>query len=152
MRGGNDRGLLVRDIRMRYIAIDFGLKRIGVAICDQSETIVSPLGQVQNDKSKQQAAIKKLLEIIAENNPQAIVMGLPINMDGSEGRQAELTRQFTQELSRQTQLPIHFQDERLSSAAADEILAEVGLTNKKRKQKRDMLAACNILQEFLDTR
>ena len=135
---------------MRYLAIDYGLKRLGLAICDAEEIIVSPLCQVKSTPKNLANTIDRLVAIVEENGVEAIVMGLPLNMDDSEGTQAKCTREFSKQLSDAVSLPIHFQDERLSSAAADELLADSGLTAKKRKAKRDMLAACDILQEFLN--
>ena len=135
---------------MRYLAIDDGLKRLGLAICDAQEMIVSPLCQVTSDPKNLNTTNDRLVDIIEENRVEAMVMGLPLNMDDSEGPQAKCTRDFSKQLDKVISIPIHFQDERLSSAAADELLADSGLSAKKRKEKRDMLAACDILQEFLD--
>jgi putative Holliday junction resolvase len=130
---------------MRYLAIDYGLKRLGLAVCDAEEIIVSPLCMITNAPK----TLEQLANIIQENQIEAIVMGLPLNMDDSEGPQAKCTREFSKQLLEMISIPLHFQDERLSSAAADDLLADSGLSFKKRKEKRDMLAACDILQEFL---
>ena len=134
---------------MRYLSIDYGLKRLGLAVCDPGEAYVSSLCQVQNDRSHCGNVIRKIIDIVKDNHIEAIVVGLPLNMDDSEGPQAKLTRVFAQKLSEATSLPIHMQDERLSSAAADEILAESEFTNKQKKARRDMIAAAEILREFL---
>jgi len=134
---------------MRYLSIDYGLKRLGLAVCDSSEAYVSALCQLQNDRSHCENVIRKIIEIIEENHIEAIVVGLPLNMDNSQGHQAKLTRTFAQKLSVAAGLPIHMQDERLSSAAADEILAESEFTNKQKKARRDMIAAAEILREYL---
>jgi len=134
---------------MRYLAIDYGLKRLGLALCDRSETIVSPLCQLPVDVSRPDQTGKKLQEVVAEHEIDAVVVGLPLNMDDSEGEQAQVSRQFVEQLSEALKIPVHLQDERLSSMAADEMLAESGLSKAKQKSKRDMLAACDILQEFL---
>jgi len=135
---------------MRYLAIDYGLKRVGLALCDPSETFVSPLRQIETDGFDQNKVVEQIDKITRENEVEAIVVGLPLNMDNSEGRQAKLTRQFSDKLSQALSKPIFLQDERLSSAAADEMLADSGLSRKKQKEKRDMLAACDILRDFLD--
>ncbi len=137
---------------MRYLAIDYGLKRLGLALCDPAETIVSPLCQWPVDVSRPDQILAKLQEVIAEHEIDALVVGLPLNMDDSEGEQAKLSRQFAERLAHAVHIPVHLQDERLSSMAADEMLAESGLSKSKRKTKRDMLAACDILQEFLRRR
>ena len=135
---------------MRYLAIDYGLKRLGLALCDPSETIVSPLCQFEHDHKRPQMALDRLTQIITEHQVQALVVGLPLNMDDSEGPQAKVTRRFAETLAQQITVPVHLQDERLSSAAADELLSNSDFTKAKRKQRRDMLAACDILQSFLN--
>lgn len=135
---------------MRYLAIDYGLRRIGLATCDAGEIIVSPLCQLDIAKRKTEWVFEQLKIIIAANEIEAVVVGLPVNMDGSEGDQARLTRQFAEKLQDHCGLPVHLQDERLSSAAADEKLSVAGFSRQKHKARRDMLAACEILQSFLD--
>jgi len=135
---------------MRYLSIDYGSKRVGLAICDAEETIVSPLRLLKVDPSRPQRLIEQIGRIVTEHQAEAVVVGLPLNMDDSEGQQAKLTRQFVKRLCKTVDKPVHFQDERLSSEAADGMLAESGLSKKKRKEKRDMLAACEILNDFLN--
>lgn len=134
---------------MRYLSIDYGLKRLGLAICDRDETIVSPLRQLRRDRRQPEKLIQHLCRIIDEQNVDALVLGLPLNMDGTEGAQAQITRRFADDLAHAVSLPIHLQDERLSSSAADETLAQTHLSRDKQKARRDMLAACNILDDFL---
>lgn len=135
---------------MRYLSIDYGSKRVGLAICDVEETIVSPLQLLKAEPSRPQRLIEQLERIVSEHRVDAVVVGLPLNMDDSEGPQAKVTRQFVKRLCKTMDKPVHFQDERLSSEAADGMLAESGLSKKKRKEKRDMLAACEILNDFLN--
>ncbi|MBN1436019.1 MAG: Holliday junction resolvase RuvX [Sedimentisphaerales bacterium] len=135
---------------MRYLAIDYGLKRVGLAICDAQEIIVSPLCQLEMPKKGATALISQIEQTITKNPVDGVVVGLPYNMDGSEGPQAQRTRQFAVALARSITLPIYLFDERLSSAAADEMLQIGEFTNKKHKQRRDMIAACVILRDFLD--
>jgi putative Holliday junction resolvase len=130
---------------MRYLAIDFGLKRTGLAICDQGESIASPLKVLTESKRLVEAIIK----IANEEQAEAFVVGLPFNMDGTEGPQAKLVRQFAETLGDQTSLPIHFQDERLSSFDAEGKLAGL-YTRKKKKGRLDAVAAASILQSFLE--
>ena len=134
---------------MRYLGIDYGFKRLGVAMCDPSETIVSPLCQLPVNRSRLDRVFAAIGQIVAEYGIAQVVVGLPLNMDGSEGAQAKVTRQFAEALGSAVGVEVHFQDERLSSAAADEMLSQGGLPRNKRKTRRDMLAACTILQEFL---
>ena len=134
---------------MRYLAIDYGLKRIGLAICDADEIIVSPLCQIQNSEVNRQMAIDNILSLIREHAIEQLVIGLPVNMDGTMGEQARISRNFGKKLEEQSGLKVNFQDERLSSRSADRMLADSGFTRKGKKARRDMLAACEILKDFL---
>jgi putative Holliday junction resolvase len=131
---------------MRYLAIDYGTKRTGLALCDPSETIVSPLTVIEGRKN----LIEKILEAIASENIDAVVFGLPLNMDGTIGPQAKMTTQFVEELKKRTSVPIYFQDERLSSFVAEEKLAPAEFTRKKKARRLDAIAAAQILEAFLE--
>ena len=131
---------------MRYLAVDYGTKRTGLAVCDARETIASPLTVVQGCKD----LIGRIKRIVAAEEIGAVVVGLPLNMDGTEGPQAKLVLAFARELGRQVPVPIHLQDERLSSFEAEQKLDEIGLTRGKRRERLDALAAADILQTFLD--
>jgi putative Holliday junction resolvase len=96
---------------MRYLAIDYGNKRTGLAICDAAETIVSPLTVIHGQKD----LLKKIADIVEAEKAEAIVLGLPLNMDDSHGPQAKLIFKFADQLRTQIDLPVHFQDERLST-------------------------------------
>ena len=133
---------------MRLLAIDFGDKRTGLAICDGQETIVSPLAVLNTHGN----LIDKIVEIINSQEAQGVVIGLPINMDGTEGPQVERINQFAEKLKRHTNLPIYFQDERLSSFDAEQKLIGSELTRKKKKKRLDAIAAASILRDFLDSR
>jgi putative Holliday junction resolvase len=133
--------------KMRYLAIDHGKKRTGLAICDRNETICSPLTVI----SAQHNVLKKIVEAIADEGVEAVVLGLPLNMDGSEGPQAKTVRVFAEELALQIDIPIHFQDERLTSFAAEEMLAPAELGRKKQKKHLDAVAAAQILETFLES-
>jgi len=131
---------------MRYLAIDYGKKRIGLALCDPSETIVSPFGVVTGRKN----LLPTIAGIIEEHHVKALVIGLPVNMDGSIGPQAEIAKKFAEKISRHLDIPIHLQDERLTTFAAEQQLAPAQLSAKKQKQRIDAVAAAEILQAFLD--
>jgi len=131
---------------MRYLAIDYGTKRTGLAICDPAETIVSPLAVIQGQKE----LLKRIVEVVESENVEAIVLGLPLNMDDSQGFQAKLVLQFAEQLKEHLRIPIHFQDERLSSFSAEEKLAPAGLKRGKRKKRLDAIAAAAILEAFLE--
>ena len=138
---------------MRYLGIDYGLKRVGLAICDAEEIIVSPLQVLEGPRDRGMAQLlAQLQNVVQEEQVTEIVVGLPVNMDGTEGEQAALTRRFAAELTQALAIPIHLHDERLSSAAADEMIAAAGLNPTKFKAKRDMLAACAVLRSFLDSK
>ena len=132
---------------MRYLAIDYGTRHTGLAICDSAETIASPLAVIEGQKD----LIKKITEIIEKQNVEAIVLGLPLNMDDSEGPQAKIVLNFAEQLKQHIIIPIHFQDERLSSFGAEDKLAHVDFPkSKKRKKRIDAVAASEILQAFLE--
>ncbi len=130
---------------MRYLAIDLGQKRTGLAICDAGEMIASPLCVITDQSS----LISRVKKIIAAEEAGAIVVGLPLNMDGSEGDPVKNIRKFANELAKEVDLPIHFQDERLTSFDAEQKLAGE-FTRKKKKKRLDAIAAASILQAFLD--
>ncbi len=131
---------------MRYLAIDYGNKRTGLAICDPTEMIVSPLSVIQKPKQ----LLDKIDDIIKNENVEELVLGLPLNMDGSQGYQAKLVFKFAEQLKQRFDLPIHFQDERLSTFAAEEKLAPAEFTRKKKKKRLDAVAAAEILQAFFE--
>ncbi len=130
---------------MRYLAIDLGQKRTGLAICDDGEMIASPLCLITDQSS----LISRIKKIVAAEEAGAIVIGLPLNMDGSEGDPVNNIRNFANELAKEIDLPIHFQDERLTSFDAEQKLAGE-FTRKKKKKRLDAIAAASILQAFLD--
>lgn len=131
---------------MRYLAIDYGTKRTGLAICDAAETIVSPLTVIQGQKED----LQKIIDIVKTENIQEIVLGLPLNMDDSIGHQAKRVFQFAEQLKTRLGIPIHFQDERLSSFGAERKLAAAEFTRKKKKKRLDAVAAAEILDAFLE--
>jgi putative holliday junction resolvase len=132
---------------MRYLSIDYGNKITGLAICDQTETIVSPLMAIPTSK----AIIGKIVEIIKAENVVALVFGLPLNMDDSVGPQAKKVQAFAEQIKKQIDISIFFQDERLSTFAAEGKMIDMDLTRKGKKRRIDALAAAEILQAFLDT-
>ncbi len=131
---------------MRYLAIDYGRKRTGLAISDPTETIVSPLAVIKDQKE----LFIKVQQLIKTEKVGAVIMGLPLNMDGSTGPQAKLVKKFAKNLKKLTNIPIHFQDERLSSFAAEEEIAEIEIAKKAKKEKLDAVAAAHILELFLE--
>jgi len=131
---------------MRYLAIDYGTKRTGLAICDPAETIVSPLAVLEGQKE----LLKKIADVVKANGVEAVVLGLPLNMDDSEGPQAKLVLKFADQLKEHLDIPIHFQDERLSSFGAEDKLAPADFTRGEKRKRLDAVAAAEILEAFLE--
>jgi putative Holliday junction resolvase len=133
-----------------WAGLDLGEKTIGVAVCDATRTIASPFELIR--KSKFTAEAQRLFKIMDERRLSGIVIGLPVNMDGTEGPRAQSCRAFARNLLRlREDLPIAFWDERLSSAAVNRMLIdEADLTRAKRAEVVDRAAAAYILQGALD--
>ena len=130
------------------IGLDLGTKTIGVAVSDTILSVATPIKTIKRKKFSTDA--DQLLEIISIKNCCGVVVGLPKNMDGSEGPRAQSTRAFARNFSAKTQLPITFWDERLSTVAAEKALLEADTTRKRRAEVIDQVAAAYILQGFLD--
>lgn len=133
---------------MRYLAIDLGDKRTGVAIGDAITGIVTPLDVVNTNSEAER--FTRLRDLIEWEGPGALVVGWPLNMDGSVGPAALKCKAFADRLSEATRLPVHLHDERLSSSYADEQMAMSGLTHKQKKARRDAMAAANILRGYFE--
>jgi len=135
-------------MQLPFIALDIGMKRIGIAVCDRLAYSCRGVTYLyRND----QGWPKQLLKLIKEYGSQGIVAGLPLNMDGSEGVQANDARAAVNILKKVCSLPIAFQDERLSTWTAKERLYAQGFNAKKVKEKIDQTAAAVILEDFLAT-
>jgi putative Holliday junction resolvase len=133
---------------MRFLCIDLGDKRTGLAICDGDEILASPLAVSEGRKK----LLDEIIEIARQNQVEGLVFGLPLNMDNSEGQRAIQTRKFADQIKDKINLPIFFQDERLSSFTAEKQLSQTGLTHKKKKDRIDALAAAEILKTFIEER
>lgn len=134
--------------RRALIGLDLGDKTVGVAISDLMGTVATPQETVRRKKFTLDAA--RLLEIIKDRDVGGIVLGLPRNMDGSEGPRCQKTRAFARNLARLTDLPITYWDERLSTVAAERALLEADTSRKRRSEVIDHVAAGYILQGVLD--
>lgn len=134
---------------MRYLAIDLGDKRTGVAIGDDHTGIVTPHEVITT--SSETERFTRLRALIEWEGPAALVVGWPLNMDGSVGPSAEKCKAFADKLAEATRLPVHLHDERLTSAVADEQMAMSGLTHKQKKARRDALAAAAILRGYFES-
>ncbi|UWQ60002.1 Holliday junction resolvase RuvX [Leisingera caerulea] len=130
------------------MGLDLGTKTIGVAVSDRIGAVATPLETVKRKKFSLDAA--RLLEIIQARDISGILLGLPRNMDGTEGPRCQSTRAFARNLMQLTDLPISFWDERLSTVAAEKALLEADTTRKRRAEVIDHVAASYILQGALD--
>lgn len=130
------------------MGLDLGTKTIGVAVSDRIGAVATPLETVKRKKFTLDA--ERLLAIIADRNAGGILLGLPRNMDGTEGPRCQSTRAFARNLSGLTDLPIGYWDERLSTVAAEKALLEADTTRKRRAEVIDHVAASYILQGALD--
>ena len=134
---------------MKIMAIDYGDKRTGIAFCDVKEILASPYCVI--NESYQPKLIKALSDIIEKEKPGKIVIGLPRNMDGSYGFRSDECKSLGNELSKVIDLPIFYQDERLTTVMSHNILSENNVRGKKRKETVDAVSAVMILQSFIDS-
>jgi len=132
----------------RLIGIDLGTKTIGLALSDVSRSIASPLETIR--RTKFSADVKRLAELAARHGVGGLVVGLPLNMDGSEGPRAQATRAFVRNLATHLPLPVAFWDERLTTAAVTRPLLEADASRARRSDLVDKMAASYILQGALD--
>ena len=132
----------------RLLGLDIGTKTIGLALSDATRSIATPYDTVRRTKFTDDA--KVIQDAIEEHQVGAVVIGLPLNLDGSEGRRAQSTRAFARNLAARIDVPLAFWDERLSTAAVERHLIEAGASRKRRAQVIDRMAAAYILQGALD--
>ncbi|MEP5761357.1 MAG: Holliday junction resolvase RuvX [Litoreibacter sp.] len=130
------------------VGLDLGTVTLGVAVSDSLLTVATPLETIKRKKFTVDA--QALLAIMTKRSVGGIVLGLPLNMDGSEGPRVQSTRAFARNLSRLTDVPITFWDERLSTVAAERALLEADTSRKRRSEVIDHVAAGYILQGTLD--
>jgi len=130
------------------LGLDLGEKTIGLALSDGSLTIATPLETIRRTKFTPDA--RRLAAIIAEHGVGGLVVGLPVNMDGSEGPRCQSVRQFAANFLEKTEIPIAFWDERLSTAAVTRTLLDADVSRKRRAEVVDKMAAGYILQGALD--
>jgi putative Holliday junction resolvase len=133
----------------RLMGLDLGTKTIGVATSDLTRQIATPVEVITRTKFTEDA--NRLIEIAGRENIGLIVLGLPVNMDGSEGPRAQSTRAFARNLAKLTPMPIVYWDERLSTAAVERMLIQADASRAKRDQVIDKLAAAWLLQSALDS-
>lgn len=138
---------------MRHLCIDLGDKRTGLAVGDTVTRLVSPTDVLEIPIARNAGAdlLAAIVKAVADQAAKALVVGLPYNMDDTEGPRAKSVRAFSARIAAATNLPIHFQDERLTSVAADWTMARSGMTHGQKKARRDALAAAEILRDYFQT-
>ena len=137
---------------MKILALDFGSKTLGVAGSDMTQTVASKIGTIIIDNLNYKKSINELKSLIDFSLYEKIVLGLPKNMDGSIGKQAQDTLKFKKLLEKELSIEVVLWDERLTSKIANSMMINADLSRKKRKQKVDYIAATIILQSYLDSR
>ncbi len=137
----------------RVLALDYGERRIGVALSDPTYTIASPLTTLKRRPGKR-PPWPEITRLIEEQEVEEVVIGLPLDLSGEEGEWAAEVRVFGEQLARRTGLPVHWIDERLTSVQADRTVRGLGLKRSQREEKErvDAAAAAIILQNFLQRR
>ena len=130
------------------MALDYGDVRIGIALSDVTRFLAS--GYENYNRKNLEDDCKHIAEIVNNNNVKKIVIGLPLNMDGTKGVRVEKTYEFAEELKKFVSIDIDFYDERLTSVSAEKILISADISRKKRKDVLDKLSATIILQDYLD--
>lgn len=135
---------------MVILGVDLGKARTGVAVCDKSELLASPV-EVVNEHNRERL-LERVAQLAKARRAEQIVVGLPRNMDGSEGESAQNARAFGAELVEKTGLPVDFSDERGTTITAHGFLNETNTRGKRRKATVDAVAATIILQDYLDYR
>ena len=137
---------------MRIMGLDFGDKTVGVAMSDEMLLTAQPLETINRDRwNKLRKTYQEIERLIEKYKVEKIVVGKPLNMNGTEGERVERTRLFIDELARRTGLEIIEMDERLTTVAADEVLEDMNVSPGERKKYIDKIAAAIILRDYLNT-
>ena len=135
---------------MRILGLDYGSKTVGVAMTDALGMTVQPYKTIQRDReSKLRQTLSEIAEIVEQYQIKKIVMGLPLNMDDTEGDRAAKTRDFAEKLKLRVAVPIEFTDERLTTMEAEEILDQSGIPRSEQKKVIDQVAAQLIPEQYL---
>lgn len=138
---------------MRVMGLDFGAKTVGVAISDELLITAQGIETIERkEENKLRRTLARIEALIVEYEVEEIVLGLPKNMNNSIGARAELTIEFKDRLERRTGIPVVLWDERLTTVAAEKAMIEAGIRWEHRKEHVDKIAACLILQGYLDYR
>ena len=134
--------------KLRLIGLDLGSKKIGISICDEKQSIATPLTTINKTNTKN--LIIQLEEIISENNIKGVIIGNPINMDGSLGRSAQSVKDVAVNISKLVDIPVCLWDERLSTVGAFNLSSQLDISLSKKEKKIDQNAAAFILQGAID--
>ena len=135
----------------RLLALDFGSKTVGVAVCDELRLTAAGVEIIRREReNKLRRTLARIEELVAEYEPSGIVRGLPLMPGGEEGERCEKTREFAKMLSDRVSIPIFFQDERLTTVEAEEIMDGLGIARRDYKEYVDMIAAKVILEDYLN--
>lgn len=134
----------------RVLGIDYGEKRVGLALSDPLGMTAQPLETLEVENMRK--TLEKLKALVEEKEVDRVVIGLPLNMDGSEGEMAARARKFGARLHGRTGRPVEYWDERLSSVASERLLIEAGLSRVRRRRAADRLAAALVLSSYLEWR
>lgn len=135
---------------MKIMSVDYGDVRTGIAFCDKNEVLASSYAVIKEDYLPK--LINKILDIVIKEKPELIVIGLPKNMDGSYGFRSEKCIQLKEEIEKNVDIPVDFEDERLTTVIAHDILSANNVRGKKRKAVVDAVSAVVILQSYIDKR
>lgn len=141
----------MRSMTGKFMGLDYGTKTVGVAISDPLLQIAHPKETIFRENEKRiRKTLARIETLIREEQIEVIVVGLPLMPDGSEGERAKKAREFADRLRMRTDLPVHLQDERYTTTASDEELELMQVKKEDRKKVIDQLAACHILDEYLN--
>ena len=140
---------MIVDKGVKILGVDFGLKRVGLAVCDTMWILATPLPAFRT--SSMRVSIDGVARVAAERGVCGIVVGLPLNLDGTESEQSGRVRAFARNLAKVTGLDVDLCDERLTTVEADELLAEAGVKRADREKLIDSMAAKIILQSYIDS-
>ena len=136
---------------MRILGIDLGSRTVGMAVSDYLGIIANPIGTTRIEENNLQEALECVKIVVKERGVEKIVLGLPKNMDGSQGFQSEYSLEFKKMLEDELHLPVIMQDERLTTRMAHSTMISADMSRKKRKENVDKIAATIILQSYLDS-
>jgi putative Holliday junction resolvase len=138
------------ELKGRLLALDLGTKRVGVAVCDELQMTTQPLPPLKRTNWKE--LLRQISDLRHSFDAQGVVIGLPLNLDGTEGDAARESRRIARNLALSLAVPVHLQDERLTSRAAEESLRDAGVNDRELAARLDSEAAALILRDFITRR